>query len=237
MSEQWGGSSPLSPPPGYATGGKQSVTRFTVSATHSPKRKFIVNAFIVPQVTCELPAHPVSAKRNWKHLEGLRLADPEYNKPGRIDVLLGVEVFLEAMHQGRRHGPSNSPTATNTEFGWVLAGNVGSPLETPVITTHFSSVLSGDDLIYSGASGNWRKGHLLIAHLPWKNVPPSSTSTVTTLVMPMVDSLCHYPNVLLKPSSENLGPRLFEGSCLSSVHCTQRDLFLKYRKSSSTSIL
>ena len=92
---------------------------------------------------CELPAHPVSAKRDWKHLEGLRLADPEYNKSGRIDVLLGVEVFLEVMCQGRRHGPSNSPTAINTEFGWVLAGNMGHPSDTPVVTTHFSSVLSG----------------------------------------------------------------------------------------------
>ena len=61
--------------------GKQSVTHFLVSSIHSPVRKLNVSAFIVPQVTCDLPAHPVTTKKSWKHLESLKLADPEYNKP------------------------------------------------------------------------------------------------------------------------------------------------------------
>ena len=60
--------------------GKQSVTHFLVSSIHSPVRKLNVSAFIVPQVTCDLPEHPVTTKMSWKHLESLKLADPEYNQ-------------------------------------------------------------------------------------------------------------------------------------------------------------
>ena len=41
----------------------------------------------------------------------------------------------------------NSPTAKNTEFGWVLAGNTGSQADTQLITTHLTSILMGDDLL------------------------------------------------------------------------------------------
>ncbi len=80
-------------------------------------------------------------------MESLKLADPEYNKPGRIDILLGVEVFLEVLRQGQRCGPSNSPTVINTEFGWVLAGSVGPIMEASTVATRVVSILSGDDLL------------------------------------------------------------------------------------------
>ena len=72
-----------------------SIAQFLISSVHLPVRKFNISAFIVTQVTCDLPTHPVTTKQSWKHLENLKLVDPEYDKPGRINVLLGVEVFLE----------------------------------------------------------------------------------------------------------------------------------------------
>ena len=64
----------------------------------------------------------VSVNQNWKHIEGLSLIDPEY-KPGKIDILLGVDIFIEVIHHDQWSGPQNTPTALNTEFGWVLAGS------------------------------------------------------------------------------------------------------------------
>lgn len=127
--------------------GKQSVTQFLVSSAHSAGRRHNVNAFIIPQITGDLPICPITPEQNWKHLEGLTLADPKYNRPGRIDLLLGVGVFVEVICHGRRCGPHNSPTALNTEFGWVLAGNAGSQTDTQLVATHLTSVLTGDDLL------------------------------------------------------------------------------------------
>lgn len=70
----------------------------------------------------------VTPEQNWKHLEGLTLADPEYNRPGKIDILLGVGVFVNVICHGQRSGSHNLPTALNTEFGWVLAGNMALKL-------------------------------------------------------------------------------------------------------------
>ncbi len=52
--------------------------------------------------------------------------DPGFGQPGRIDILLGADVFAEVLRDGRRKGPANTPTAFETDLGWVLCGNTGS---------------------------------------------------------------------------------------------------------------
>ena len=127
--------------------GKQAVTQFLISSVHSPGSRYNVNAFIVPQITGNQPACVISPIQDWKHLEGLTLADPEYDKPGGIDILLGVGIFIEVIRHGRRSGPPNSPAALNTAFGWVLAGSTGTQSDAPSVSTHFTSVVTGDDLL------------------------------------------------------------------------------------------
>lgn len=68
-------------------------------------------------------------------MQGLTLADSQYNTQGKIDILLGVEVFVEIIRQGRRSGPTHTLTALNTAFGWVLAGNTNLETDTRLIST------------------------------------------------------------------------------------------------------
>ena len=83
-----------------------------------------VKAAVLPKITTKLPALPVSFDRNWRHLSGLRLANPEFSEPRNIDVLLGVDMFSQVVRQGRRQGPPGSPVAVNTCFGWGLSGTI-----------------------------------------------------------------------------------------------------------------
>ena len=126
--------------------GKQAVTQFLFSSAHSPGMCYNVNAFIVPQITGNQPVCAVSRNQNWKHIHVLSLADPEY-KPGKVDFLLGVDIFIKVIRHGRRLGPHNTPTALNTDFGWVLAGSTGAQNNTQLVSTHFTSVMTGDDLL------------------------------------------------------------------------------------------
>ena len=80
-----------------------------------------VNAAIVPRMTCDLPSQKVP------FLSDLTLADPDFGHSGKIDLLLGVDVFCEVIGQGRRSGTPDSPSAFETDFGWVLAGETISP--------------------------------------------------------------------------------------------------------------
>jgi len=68
-------------------------------------------------------------------------------RPGRIDLLLGVDVYAEAVLHGRRKGPIHSPVAFETKFGWVLAGKTNKSTLLSEVTTHHATVMSGDDLL------------------------------------------------------------------------------------------
>ena len=105
---------------------------------NTPQRKFGVNAFIVPRVTCDLPLHPVPFESSWDHLSNIDLADPDFGRPGRIDLLLGVDIFTEVLLQGQQSGPPGSPVALETQFGWVLAGRI-NPLQDGLSTYHVVS--------------------------------------------------------------------------------------------------
>ena len=90
-------------------GGNHSLTSFKLASVHTPSRKPDVSAVIIPRMTYPLPTHPVPLNREWEHVKGVRLADPEFGKPGNIDVLLGVGTNI--MRHGQRRGYQGSPTA------------------------------------------------------------------------------------------------------------------------------
>ncbi len=125
----------------------QAVTNFSVSAVKSPSKKIKVTAVIIPRVTCDLPCRPIEFDCEWKHLSDLDLADPGCGQPGRIDILMGVDIFVQVLLQGRRIGPPGSPVALETELGWVLAGRISSRHLDEHIATHHVSLDTGDDIL------------------------------------------------------------------------------------------
>ena len=132
---------------GLVRNSAQPVTNFLVSSIHNVRKKFPVTAVILSRVTSDLPLQPVTADRNWDHLTDLELADPGFGRPGKIDLLLGVEIFAEVLLQGRRCGIPGSPIAFETQFGWVLAGSTSSGTPAQVVATHHAMLLSGDDIL------------------------------------------------------------------------------------------
>ena len=123
------------------------IVQFAVSPLQSPAQKSQVSAIVVSRVTCDLPVKPVTPQLTWTHLSDIPLADPDFGRPGRIDLLLGVDIFIESLLHGRWVGPPGSPTAFETKFGWVLAGLVESQGPPPQVATHHASFVTGDDLL------------------------------------------------------------------------------------------
>ncbi len=95
-------------------------------------------------VTCDLPIQPVQFNT---HLDDLKLADPDFGQPVRIDVLLGIDVYTDAMQHGRRSGPPGSPAAFETIFD--LAGKIDSHALTrmPPLMSQLFLTTSGNDLL------------------------------------------------------------------------------------------
>ena len=71
---------------------------------------------------------------------------PKFDKPGRIDILLGVETFVDVVCQGRRKGCHNSPTAIETSWQYRFS-KFSLHRITPCVCSHrrrpSSSILGG----------------------------------------------------------------------------------------------
>ena len=125
----------------------QSFTNLVVSPLQDSTEEIHVSAVIVPRVTCDLPSQHIPFKAEWNHLADLTLADPDFGRPGKIDLLLGVEVFSEVVRHGRRSGVPGSPSAFETDFGWVLAGETSSHVSHVSLLTHHTTIDTGDGLL------------------------------------------------------------------------------------------
>ena len=102
----------------------RGITNFNIARTDNWGKTIPVEALSLSEITSDLPLHPVTFDGKWKHLQGLQLADPEFGEPGKIDLLLGADIFSQVVLHGRRFGRSGSPSAFKTRFGWVLTGAV-----------------------------------------------------------------------------------------------------------------
>lgn len=96
-----------------------------------------ITAFVMQKLTSLLP-HKSINDTDWPHIANIPLADPEFYKPAKIDLLLGCEVYAEIICDGLKKS-EGLPTAQNTELGWILMGaidkNVQSNMEIKTMVT------------------------------------------------------------------------------------------------------
>ena len=75
------------------------------------KGRLRVEALVLSKISLELPIQQVHFDPKWSHLKGLPLADPDFGTPGRVDMLIGADVYCQTVLYGRRFGSSGSPMA------------------------------------------------------------------------------------------------------------------------------
>ena len=120
----------------------QSITKFGVTAT----RKSVGQLLWYPvSLAIYLFIIIISFDSRWNHLSDVKLADPDFGCPGKIDILLGVEVFVDVLLHGRRIGPPNSPVTFKTKFGLGASRQLSAPMDH--VATHHVALSSGDDIL------------------------------------------------------------------------------------------
>ena len=78
---------------------------------------------------------------------GINLTDPGFGSPGKIDILLGIDVFVDVILHGRRSGLPGTPIAFETCFRWVLAGSTECCSLAPQVATYHVLCATGDDVL------------------------------------------------------------------------------------------
>ena len=136
--------------------GSKYLTTLTLSPLHS-SRDFQCRPAVVQTVTANIPHKVLPPVEEFPHLVGLRLADPTFNIPGRVDILLGADLWLQL--QGTLPpitASSSEPGAQDTVFGWAVTGTTSSQGSGPgsVPAYHLQAPMSNDEL-YSLAYNFW----------------------------------------------------------------------------------
>ncbi|XP_055905950.1 uncharacterized protein LOC129941360 [Eupeodes corollae] len=127
-----------------------------------------VEAFILNQITSKTPPLPLDLDRSLL-LNELRLADPGFNVPGPIDILLGSDKAWSILLDGRRLDNNDNLIAHNTIFGWVITGKcpkeeiisltVGIMQDVDVLLKSFWEIEELPHNTYSLDSGDFADSH------------------------------------------------------------------------------
>ena len=116
------------------------LANMTLSPLQDRTTQVKVMAAVVKTVTNDLPAQEIAPVDQLPHLSGLGLADPSFHTPGRIDILLGADVYPQLMlKQPMATGSIHDPAAQQTIFGWTIVGPVISLWNGSQHTLHSAS--------------------------------------------------------------------------------------------------
>ena len=101
------------------------VTNLIISSLQQPHMKLHITAAVLGKLTTDLPFLPAPDVRKLPHLQGLSLADPRFDVPGGIDLLIGSDLMERVLLMESKMGSPGTASAYNTIFGWAVFGQYG----------------------------------------------------------------------------------------------------------------
>ena len=157
---------------------------------------------------CDLPLHPIPFNLKWRHLEGILLADPDFGLPGKTDILLGVDIFVEFLCQGQWTDTPGSPSTFKTDLvGSSPESSMCMPQVTPLPLILFPSSL---EMICCESSGRLKNGQKINPISLQKSNLLCNTLKTTTHEQKMVISLFLCPRNHMLSHWANPDLRLWE---------------------------
>ncbi|XP_038117973.1 uncharacterized protein LOC6051048 [Culex quinquefasciatus] len=84
-----------------------------------------IQLHVLPKLTSRLPTEKINVQQ-LNIPDDLMLADPEFYKPGPIDIILGAEFYYDLLADGRLKLSDEGPTLQHTVLGWVVSGRIPS---------------------------------------------------------------------------------------------------------------
>nr|CAH7731761.1 unnamed protein product [Callosobruchus chinensis] len=101
-----------------------------------------ISCLVVPTITLSVPSQHFNIS-HWSIPDNLNLADPGFECPREVDLLLGANIFWDLLLDGKISLGKNMPTLRNTRFGWILTGTI--PLSNNLSLCNFAKVNVPED--------------------------------------------------------------------------------------------
>ncbi|XP_047992482.1 uncharacterized protein LOC125231164 [Leguminivora glycinivorella] len=99
-----------------------------------------VRFLVIPDITSVLPECPIDTT-SFEIPGDIELADPRFDSPSEVDILLGLKVYWKLVIPEIRELGENKPVLQNTQLGWLVAGSVpsnNSTMSTSNLVCNFS---------------------------------------------------------------------------------------------------
>jgi len=105
-----------------------------------------IECVVLPTITQRLPQRVIPIQ-NVAIPKNIKLADPNFNIPATIDMLIGAEVFWKILCAGQIKQSKSQPILQKTHFGWVISGPIADADARSIQANNFHVALL-DDLNY-----------------------------------------------------------------------------------------
>lgn len=98
------------------------------------------------KISQKLPSNKTEKGDNWTHLVRLTLADPEYDIPANVDVLLGGDVWNDiVLKKSLKLSKKGSPVAQRTRLGWILNDKINQHNNNHIDFSCFTNIAEAND--------------------------------------------------------------------------------------------
>lgn len=85
-----------------------------------------INCTVFPNITPPIPSSHIDVSKIRLPL-GITLADPTYNTPGNIDILLNADIFWDVLGRESINLGTNKPSLRESKLGWLITRHVTVP--------------------------------------------------------------------------------------------------------------
>ncbi|XP_043064397.1 uncharacterized protein LOC122320294 [Drosophila ficusphila] len=96
--------------------------------SHTSNYCACLSALVAPAITDNQPSLTVKPE-GWKIPANIQLADPEFYKSQRIDLLIGASMLFELLSVGQIKLAAGLPLLQKTRLGWIVTGGGSSSIK------------------------------------------------------------------------------------------------------------
>ena len=126
-------------------GGVNLTTSFVTASvemsieSRTQKAAYKIKCLVVPKITGDLPCYAVDT-RSWKMPSHIKMADPSFERPQQVDLLIGGGLFGILLKHGKIELADGQPVLLNTTLGWVVTGTTTLTRTLPFVPQPFTAV-------------------------------------------------------------------------------------------------
>lgn len=150
--------------------------KVTIQSKYDNTYKTDVDCFVVPQIAQSLPSSQFSCI-TLNIPSHIQLADPTFNIPSQVDMLLGADIFWDVLGSERISLGKAKPTLSETRLGWLVSGAIHTKSYKNHTNTLYSSTVHCHHIqqilkpISPGSSNLTQLYHQRVTPCPKNNKP------------------------------------------------------------------